>query len=163
MICYRKATLEDLNRIWDYQIAQNPDEPRNQRWRESFISRNLENRAATYVVVVNDEPVGEVTLDYFAEAHGNPETRLHLADGRITGYVTALRIRREYEGKGYISCLIRCMEAGAKSMGFTRLTIGVEAAEARNLGIYLHWGYDRFIMSEMDGGELVLFYGKELV
>ena len=40
MICYRKATLEDLNRVWDYQIAQNPDEARNLRWRNSFISRN---------------------------------------------------------------------------------------------------------------------------
>ena len=162
MICYRKATLEDLNRIWDYQMAQNPDEPRIPRWRESYIARNLEERAATYVVLADGEPVGEVTLDYFAEAHGDPATRSALADGKTTGYVTALRIRPEFEGRGYISGLMRFMESDAAEMGFTRLTMGVEAAETRNLAIYLHWGYDHFVMSEEDCGELVLFYAKEL-
>ena len=28
--------------------------------------------------------------------------------------------------------------------GYQRLTIGVEAHMTRNLGIYLHWGYDEF-------------------
>ena len=32
MICYRKATLEDLERVWAYNMAMNPDEPRMQRW-----------------------------------------------------------------------------------------------------------------------------------
>ena len=54
------------------------------------------------------------------------------------------------------------MEEQAKAMGFSRLTVGVEAAETRNLGIYLHWGYNRFVMHEIDGGELVLFYEKTL-
>ena len=162
MICYRKATLEDLNRAWDYQIAKNPKETRNQRWRDSFISRNLQNRAATFVAVLDGEPVGEVTLDYHAEGYGNPDIRPKLADGSKTAYVTALRIRKEFEGNGYISALMKCMESHACSMGFDRLTIGMEAAETRNLAIYLHWGYTQFVTAEEDCGELVLFYGKEL-
>ena len=162
MVSYRKATLEDLNRVWDYQMAQNPEEPRNQRWRDSYISRNITNRAATFVAVLDDEPVGEVTLDYFAEAYGKPESRAGLADGKSTAYVTALRIRKEFEGKGYISALMRYMQESAKAMGFARLTIGVGAAETRNLAIYLHWGYDAFIKAEVDCGETVLFYGKSL-
>ena len=67
MTSYRKATLEDLERIWAYNMAMNPDEPRMQRWKESYISRNAEGRAATYVAVINGEPVGEVSLDYHAE------------------------------------------------------------------------------------------------
>ena len=51
MTSYRKATLEDLERIWAYNMAMNPDEPRMQRWKESYISRNAEGRAATYVAV----------------------------------------------------------------------------------------------------------------
>ena len=47
-------------------------------------------------------------------------------------------------------------------MGFQILTIGVEASETRNLAIYLHWGYNRFITSETDNDELVLFYEKEI-
>ena len=54
------------------------------------------------------------------------------------------------------------MEAYAKSIGITRLTIGVEAAETRNLGIYLHWGFDGFVMHEIEDDTLVLYYGKDL-
>ena len=85
-----------------------------------------------------------------------------MADGKQTGYVTALRIRKEFEGKGYISGLMQYMEDSARAMGFTQLTIGVDAAESRNLAIYLHWGYNRFVLGERDDGELVLFYAKAL-
>ena len=162
MICYRKATLDDLERVWNYNMVMNPDEPRMQRWKESYITRNLEGRAATYVVVIDGEPVGEVTLDYQAEAYGNADLRKFLADGSRTGYVTALRIRKEFEGKGYVSALMRHMETAASEGGFTTLTIGVEAAETRNLAMYLHWGYDKYVTAELDGGELVLFYAKKL-
>ena len=162
MICYRKSTLEDLNRIWDYQIAQNPDDSRYLRWKENFISRNVHNQAATYVTVIDGEPVGEVTLDFHAEAYGNPALRSKLADGKTTAYLTALRIRKEYEGNGHVSALIRYVEDAAREMGYQYLTIGVEAAEARNLAIYLHWGYNRFLLAEEDCGELVLFYAKQL-
>ena len=162
MICYRKATLDDLERVWDYNMAMNPEEPRMQRWKESYITRNVENRAATYVVVIDGEPVGEVTLDYYAEAYGNPEIRKHLADGSKQGYLTALRIRKEFEGNGYISGLMRFVEQDAAQKGFTALTIGVEAAETRNLAMYLHWGYNRYVIAEQDGDELVLFYEKQL-
>ena len=114
MICYRKASLADLERIWDYNIRMNPDEPRNQRWKESYISRNVNHRAATFVAVSDGEPIGEVTLDYHAEAYGNPEARSKLADGIKTAYVTALRIREEFMGKGYSSSLMRYMENSAK-------------------------------------------------
>lgn len=162
MTSYRKATLEDLELIWAYNMAMNPDEPRMQRWKESYISRNAEGRAATYVAVINGEPAGEVTLDYHAEAYGNPSLRPKLADGKNTGYVTALRIRKEFEDNGYASALMRFMEDSAKAMGYHRVTIGVGAEDTRNLGIYLHWGYDKFIAAEEDYGELVLFYAKEL-
>lgn len=162
MICYRKATLEDLEQIWAYNMAMNPDEPRMQRWKESYITRNVESRAITYVAVVNGEPVGEVTLDYHAEAYGNETTRKLLADGKKRAYVTALRIRKEHEGKGYISSLMRYMETDAAACGYSELTIGVDASETRNLSRYLHWGYDKFVTGEFDAGELVLFYAKKL-
>lgn len=162
MICYRKATIDDLERVWAYNMAMNPDEPRMQRWKESYITRNVENRAATYVAVIDGEPVGEVTLDYRAEAYGKPEIRRYLADGSKTGYLTALRIRSEFEGKGYVSRLMKFVEADAAEKGFSTLTIGVEAAETRNLAMYLHWGYDKFLVSDQDGDELVLFFGKKL-
>ena len=57
---------------------------------------------------------------------------------------------------------MRFVEQDAAKMGFSTLSIGVEAAETRNLAMYLHWGYNQFLISEQDGEELVLFYAKQL-
>lgn len=157
MVAYRKASMEDLERIWAYNIADNPGDDRYLRWKEQFISRNGNNEAATFVTVIDGDPVGEVTLEYRTVG-----SRAILADGSTTAYVTALRIRKEFEGLGYVSKMMRTMERYAKDLGFTQLSIGVEAAETRNLGIYLHWGYDKFLMSEVEDGTLILFYAKEL-
>ena len=54
------------------------------------------------------------------------------------------------------------MERYARSLGYQRITIGVEAAEARNLAIYLHWGFTELLLTEGEGPELVLYYGKKL-
>ena len=160
MICYRKATLKDLEKVWDRHIVENPDEPRYLRWKREFITRNETNQAVTFLVIADNTPVGEVTLDFFASSYSGNRERL--ADGKSTAYVTALRIQKEFAGQGYVSKLMQVMEDYAAKKGFSQLTIGVEAAETRNLGIYLHWGYDQFVMSEIDGGELVLFYAKAL-
>lgn len=160
MFVYRKAALDDLERIWDRQIAENPDDPRYLRWKSEFIARNISDQAATFMVLTENGPVGEVTLDYHASAYSGD--RALLADGVSTAYVTALRIQEEFEGQGHVSKLMQVMEQFAAEKGFSRLTIGAEAAETRNLAIYLHWGYDQFVMAEEDGGELVLFYAKQL-
>ena len=157
MIVYRKATLEDLETIWNRSIAENPEDPRYLRWKKEFIYRNQCNQAATFVVIVDNVPVGEVTLEYHQK--GN---RAILADGREFAYVQALRIRKEYEGKGLVSKLMQCMESYARNLGFCHLCIGVEAAETRNLGIYLHWGYNEFVMHEVEDDVLILFYKKRL-
>lgn len=161
MVVYRKATPEDLETIWDYQIAANPDEPAWVRWKGEFIANNRSGGAATFVAVVDGIPVGEGTLLFSPECKAI-RGRLSLADGKTTANINALRIRKAYEGKGYISGLVRFMERCTKDHGFSRITIGVEAVEARNLGIYLHWGYDKFLLSEGENEELVLYYGKDL-
>ena len=57
-------------------------------------------------------------------------------------------------------------EEYARKLGYTYMSIGSEARESRNLAIYLHFGYTKFIMSEIDDEEedspLVLYYKKEL-
>ena len=53
-------------------------------------------------------------------------------------------------------------EQYAKNQGINYLTIGSEAKESRNLGIYLHFGYTEFITSFIEDGDLVLFYGKSI-
>lgn len=161
MATYRKATAEDLERIWDYQIAQNPGDANWIRWKKQFIDDNLSGAAATFVAVVDGEPVGEGTLLFSPDCRAI-RGRLELADGKSVTNINALRIRKAYEGKGHISKLVKHMEDYAAQNGFTRVTIGVEAVEARNLGIYLHWGYNKFLLSEGDGLDLTLYYGKDI-
>lgn len=161
MVDYRKATPEDLERIWNRSIAENPRDARYIRWKEQFISDNRSGRAATFVVVVDDEPAGEGTLLFSPECRAI-RGRTELADHQTTANINALRISKAFEGRGYISGLMRKMEAYAAAQGYSRLTIGVEAKETRNLGIYLHWGYDELVTSEIEDGELVLYYAKSI-
>ena len=158
---YRKATVEDLEIIWDYQIAINPGDSNWIRWKKQFIADNQSGAAATFVAVVDGEPVGEGTLLFSPDCRA-VRGRLELADGKNVTNINALRIRKAYEGKGYISALVKFMESYAREHGYGQITIGVEAVESRNLGIYLHWGYDRFVMSEGQGEELTLYYAKEI-
>lgn len=156
-----EATPGLLEKIWDYNIANNPDEPDWVRWKREYIGYNADGMAKTFMVLADGEPVGEGTLILSPECKaviGRPA----LADGKTTANVNALRIRKEFEGQGHISRMMRAMEEYAKSIGITRLTIGVEAAETRNLAIYLHWGYTDFVCSTGEDGTLVLYYGKNI-
>ena len=156
-----EATPELLRKIWDYNIASNPDEPDWIRWKDEYIGYNESGMAKTFMVTADGEPVGEVTLLFSPECkavRGRPS----LADGKTAANVNALRIRKEYEGMGHVSRMMRLVENYAKSIGITRLTIGVEAAETRNLGIYLHWGYTDFVCSDGEDSALVLYYGKNI-
>lgn len=156
-----EATPELLEQIWDFNITNNPDEPDWVRWKEEYIAYNASGKAKTFMVLADGIPVGEGTLIFSPECKA-VSGRLDLADGKTAANVNALRIIKKFEGMGHISRMMRMMEEYAKSIGITRLTIGVEAAETRNLTIYLHWGYTDFVCSEGEDGALVLYYGKNI-
>lgn len=158
---YRKATAADLEVLWDRSIAENPGDERYLRWKEQFLSDNRTGSAATFAVVIDGDPVGEGTL-LFSPACRAIRGRLQLADGKTTANINALRIRKEYEDRGHISTLVKRMERYAADQGYTQLTIGVEASEARNRAIYAHWNYVNLILEETEDGETVLYYEKRL-
>ena len=153
---YRIATKAEFDLLWDRNISADPGEPMWPIWRERFENRIRLGQAITFAVVLDGDPVGEGTLEM--DTGKDPR----LCNGKDTAYLSALRIYKAHEGQGHISRLVKTIENHAKSLGFTRVTIGVEAAETRNLGIYLHWGYDQFLLSEGEDRELVLYYGKEI-
>ena len=126
----RKATREDLEALWNRNIAENPGEECWIRWKRQFIADNESGTAATFAVLPEGEPVGEGTLLFSPECRGI-RGRLALADGKTVCNINALRIRKEYEGKGYVSTLVKEMERYARSLGYQRITIGVVGC-ARN-------------------------------
>jgi len=158
---YKEASPAELERRWDRNIANNPGDERWVAWRAAIIADNQSGLIKTFVVLYGDEPVGEGTLVFSpqcSDLHG----RTTLADGKHTVNISALRMDQPHRGCGHMSGLVKHMERYAKAHSYETATIGVEAKEARNLGIYLHWGYDTFIASEVDDGALVLYYAKKL-
>lgn len=158
---WRLADREGLERIWDKNIANNPDEPEWIGWKVEYIANHEAGLSRTFLVLADGEPVGEGTLliDPSCRPVGGNTA---LADGKTVANVNALRIEKAYEGQGHISHLVRMMEDYARQAGFDTLTIGVDAHIARNVGIYLHWGYNRLVHWEVEDGDLVLYYAKPL-
>ena len=56
---YRKASLDDLEVIWNKNIKDNPNDERWERWKKEYIEYNLSGKAITFVVVSDDGPVGK--------------------------------------------------------------------------------------------------------
>ena len=160
-VIQRIATPDDLNNLWQYNVNSHPGDDRWARWREEYIGYNQTGAARTYAVVVDGVPVGEGTL-LFDPGCSAIEGLSVVAVAASNVNLNALRIRKPWEGRGYISAMVRLMEQHARQAGFSRITIGVDACEARNRAIYAHWGYTHLLFTEEDDGELVLYYEKPL-
>ena len=161
MFKYRKATIEDLEKIWDKDILDNSGEDCWIRWKRQYIEYNKNGEAATFVVLENDNPIGQITV-LFSPNCSAVKGRPMLCDGKEIANMNAFRIEKQYEGHGHISKLVKMAENFAKEKGFKVLTIGSEAKESRNLGIYLHFGYTEFVTHFIEDEELVLFYKKDI-
>ena len=160
-VIVRPATPDDLEQLWRHNIDSHPGDDRWVRWRETYIGYNQTGAARTFAVVVEDRPVGEGTL-LFDPSCSAIDGRQLLADGKTVVNLNALRIQKPWEGRGWISTMVRQMEQYAREAGFSRITIGVDESEHRNRAIYTHWGYTRLLFTEPEDGELVLYYEKDL-
>lgn len=115
----------------------------------------------TFLVLCNKDAVGESTL-LLSPACSAIAGRKVLCDGKSIANINALRIQKNYEGKDHISKLMQEMEQFAVRNHISKLTIGVEVKETRNLAIYLHFGFTKFLFAEMEDGELVLYFDKQI-
>ena len=161
MFTYKIADRDNLERIWDKNIERHPGDSRWENWKIETISNYLNDRSTTFLVLAENEPIGEGSLLWSPDCNAIAG-RKKLADGDKIANINALRIEKSYEGQGHISHLIKMMEQVAKDKGIERLTIGVEAKETRNLAIYLHLGFCNFVMPEIEENELILYYEKYL-
>ena len=158
---YRQATESDLEALWNRNIAENRNDKRWIEWKKEFMTNNRSGKAVTFLVLCNEDAVGEGTL-LLSPTCSAIAGRKVLCDGKATANINALRIQKAYEGKGHISKLIREMEQFALRNHITKLTIGIEAKETRTLAIYLHLGFTEFLFAEVEDGELILYFGKQI-
>ena len=89
MFIYRKATLEDLDKIWDKDIKDNPNDNRYIRWKEEFIDANRKGDIITFVVLNDDDPIGQCSL-VVNKNNIKVDCRDLLCDGKNVAYVSTL-------------------------------------------------------------------------
>lgn len=158
---YRPASHKELLCIWNKNVAAHPGDERWLNWRDLSICNHENGMQKTFCVFKNGDPVGEGTL-LFSPDCKQIAGRSDLADNSTIANINGLRIAKAYEAQGHISRLMRAMEIYARSLGYSALSIGVEAQETRNLAIYLHLGYSAFIRHDIEDCTLVLYYKKSL-
>lgn len=161
MFTYRKATLFDLEKIWDKDIKENKDDEQYIKWKKQYIEYNKNGECATFVVLDNEEPIGQITV-LFSPKCSAVKNQINLCNGIDIANMNAFRIEKKYENQGHISKLVKMAEEYAKKKGIKYLTIGSEAKESRNLAIYLHFGYTEFVTSKFEDGDLIIYYRKNL-
>ncbi|MBO5947902.1 hypothetical protein J6Q66_03600 [bacterium] len=81
MFTYRKATSEDLEKIWNKDIKNNPNEECWIRWKEQYINYNKNGEAITFVVLDDDNPIGQITV-LFSPNCSAVKNRPLLCDGK---------------------------------------------------------------------------------
>lgn len=160
MFFYKIATNDDLEKIWNKNIINHLNDDRWKRWKDEYIMYNKSGMAKTFVVSNDDDPVGEITILFSPECKAVKNKNL-LCNGKDIANFNAFRIEKQFENQGHISKLVKLAENFARENGIKTLTIGAEAKECRNLSIYFHFGFTKFVMSEIDGG-LILYYSKQI-
>ena len=80
-------------------------------------------------------------------------------------YLAAFRTDKEYEGEGYFKKLYDYVENDLINIGYNELCLGVEPCEVRNMEIYFHLGFKKYIKTEIQHNpheEIIIFYKKTL-
>ena len=157
------ANIEEMNKKWDYEISVATKKENWIIWKEQNIKNYKNGKIIPYYGILNNQIICEATAVLTDDIVQNSNK---LVDD-TTAYLTAFRINKEYEGKGYFSKLYKFMEEDLKNKGYTVLTLGVEPEEIRNKEIYKHYGFVEHIKNSKevypDGTEIdVEYYGKKL-
>ncbi len=158
----RIPTDREIDGLWEYNVSSHPDDARWVRWAREYRDYYKNGWAQPFAVIIDGVPVGEVSilLDGRVKAAQND---VRLVEMPTRANLNALRIRKEYEGKGYVSRMVKFAENWCVQRGITTMTIGVDECEERNRAIYAHWKYTQFLFDEYDEDGRVLFYAKNLL
>ena len=111
---YRKASIKDLEKIWDKDILDNPDDKNYLRWKHQYIENNQLGKCATFVAVDNTTPIAQITVLFSTDCSAVKD-RPMLCDGKTRANMNAFRIEKKYEGQGHISKLVKMAEQYAKN------------------------------------------------
>ncbi len=144
-IC-KRATLEEINRKWDYEIEKHKGDNAWVVWKKDFVKGVKNGKRICYYGISDGEIISEATAVFSKDEVQN-------SDGLIdetTAYLCAFRTVEEYQGKGCFSKLYKFMENDLKERGYKALTLGVEPKEEKNMKIYSSFGFTKLIKTAFE-------------
>ena len=137
------APLSDIEKRWDTLIKNHPDNPNWSIWKNSNITNNQNNYRISYYGYLDGLIITEATaiISPLDTTISNSEKLI----SNDMAYLTAFRTDSKYQNKGYFSKLYKYMEEDLKNRGFTKLSLGVEPQEVKNMMIYFKYGFTNYI------------------
>ena len=159
------APLSDIEKRWDTLIKNHPNNPNWSIWKNDTIINNKNNYRISYYGYLDGEIISEATaiISPLDNAISNSEKLI----SKDMAYLTGFRTDSKYQNKGYFSKLYKYMEEDLKSRGFTKLSLGVEPQEVKNMMIYFKYGFTNYIKTSTEtypNGETITvnYYYKEI-
>lgn len=158
------ASLDEMNRKWDYEIEQHVQDKKSwMTWKQQFLENFQNGKLISYYGILDGTIICEATAMLEPDIVQNSAGLV----GDHMVYLSAFRTIESYQGKGYFSKLMRFMLADLKQRGIIKVTLGVEPAEEKNKRIYTHCGFTEYIKSATETypdatAIAVEYYGKTL-
>lgn len=140
------ATIEEMTQNWNYLIEVHPNHNAWKIYKDKAIKNMTSGNTIVYYGILNGRIISEATAMLSNLDVQNSEG---LVDD-TTAYLSAFRTIKKYQGKGYFSELYKFMEEDLKKRGYTRLTLGVEPGEIKNMMIYFKYGFTNFIKTDYE-------------
>ena len=131
------ASVDEMNRKWDYEIECHPYDSNWRIWKTEAIKNCKEGHSIAYYGILDGTIICETTAMMNPDVIQNSE----LFMDEHTVYLCAFRTVKQYRGKGYFSLLFDYMQNDLKQRGFTKAVLGVEPKETENKKLYEHWGF----------------------
>ena len=159
------APLSDIEKRWNTLINSHPNNTNWSIWKNDTITNNKNNYRISYYGYLDGEIISEATaiISPLDTTILNSEKLI----SKDMAYLTAFRTDSKYQNQGYFSKLYKYMEEDLKSRGFTKLSLGVEPQEVKNIQIYFKYGFTNYIKTSTElypNGETITvnYYYKEI-
>ncbi len=140
------ASLDEMEAKWNYEISNHKNNENRIIWKNEAIERFKNGQSITYYGVLNGKIISEATAMFDKSIVQNGE---NLVD-KNTAYLCAFRTVKKHQGKGYFSKLFRFMIDDLKDRSYTKVTLGVEPSDKKNLAIYQKYGFSEYIKSAQE-------------
>lgn len=163
----RKAILSDIDKILTITKACAAYMIKNgiYQWNEFYPNKNAFlndfNRQELYVLEVNEEVIGCITISTFMDDEYLPITWLTPNQNNI--YIHRLAVHPEHQNKGYANQLMQFAESYSVTNNFKSVRLDTFSKNAKNLNFYEKRGYSRLGSIYFPKQSEFPFYCYELV